>query len=102
MGIFEELKRCNVFRVGVASAIVAWLIAQIADLVFDNIGAPDWVMPALFLLLGLGFLAAVIIAWAYEITPEGIKRERDVIRDDERFNDLIRPHNLDESQGSIK
>jgi TolB-like protein/Tfp pilus assembly protein PilF len=82
MGIFEELKRRNVFRVGVAFAIVAWLIAQIADLVFDSIGAPDWVMPALLLVLGLGFLAAVIIAWAYEITPEGIKREHDVIRDD--------------------
>ena len=82
MSLIEELKRRNVIRVAVAYAIFAWLIAQILDLVLDNIGAPEWVMPTLFLLLGLGFVAAVIIAWAYEITPEGIKREGDVIRDD--------------------
>jgi len=82
MGIFDELKRRNVFRVTVAYLIVAWLAAQIADLVLDNIGAPDWVMPALFLMLALGFVASVIISWAYEITPEGIKREQDVVRDD--------------------
>ena len=82
MGMFDELKRRNVFRVSVAYLIVAWLVAQIADLVLGNIGAPDWVMPALFLMLGLGFVAAVVISWAYELTPEGIKRERDVIRDD--------------------
>jgi TolB-like protein/tetratricopeptide (TPR) repeat protein len=82
MGIFEELKRRNVIRVAVAYLIVSWLVAQIADLVLDNIGAPDWVMPTLFLMLALGFVAALIISWAYEITPEGIKREQDVIRDD--------------------
>ena len=82
MGIFDELNRRNVFRVAVAYLIVAWLVAQVADLVLDNIGAPEWVMPALFLMLGLGFVAAFVISWAYEITPEGIKRERDVVRDE--------------------
>lgn len=82
MGIFEELKRRNVFRVAVAYTIGAWFVAQIADLVLNNIGAPGWVIKTLFLLLTIGFIAALIIAWAYEITPEGIKRERDVIRDD--------------------
>ena len=82
MGIFEELKRRNVFRVVVAYTIVAWLVAQIADLVLNNIGAPEWVMPALFLMLVLGFFAALVISWAYELTPDGIKRERDVVRDD--------------------
>lgn len=82
MGIFQELKRRNVFRVSVAYLIVSWLVAQIADLVLDNIGAPEWVMQSLLLLMAMGFAAALIISWAYEITPEGIKRERDVIRDD--------------------
>ncbi len=82
MSIFEELKRRNVFRVAVAYTIGAWFIAQIADLVLNNIGAPDWVIQALFLMLAIGLVAALIISWAYEITPEGIKRERDVIREE--------------------
>jgi TolB-like protein/Tfp pilus assembly protein PilF len=82
VGVFEELKRRNVFRVAVAYAIAAWFVAQFADVVLNNIGAPDWVIKALFLLLSIGFVAALIIAWAYELTPEGIKRERDVVRDD--------------------
>ncbi len=82
MTVFEELKRRNVFRVAVAYTIGAWFIAQIADLVLNNIGAPDWVIQALFLLLAIGFVVALIGSWAYEITAEGIKRERDVIRDE--------------------
>ena len=61
LGVFEELKRRNVFRVAVAYTIGAWLIAQIADIVLNNIGAPDWVIQALFLLLAIGFAAALII-----------------------------------------
>lgn len=86
MPLFEELKRRNVIRVAVAYAIVAWLVAQIADLVLDNIAAPEWVMQVLFLLLAFGFVAAIIIAWAYELTPEGIKRESEVVRDDSITN----------------
>jgi TolB-like protein len=82
MSLFAELKRRNVVRVGVAYLISAWIIAQVADIVLDGIKAPDWVMQALFLMMGLGFIAALIISWAYEITPEGIKKERDVVRDD--------------------
>ena len=80
--VLKELSRRNVFRVAVAYTIGAWFIAQIADVVLNNIGAPDWVIKALFLLLVIGFVVALIISWAYEITPEGIKRERDVIRED--------------------
>ena len=65
-----------------AFTIGAWLILQIADLVLNNIEAPDWVFKSLFLILAIGFVVALIISWAYEITPDGIKRERDVIRDD--------------------
>ncbi|MCH7506876.1 MAG: hypothetical protein IID60_06205 [Proteobacteria bacterium] len=78
MSFFKELKRRNVFRVGVAYAVAAWVLLQAADLVLENISAPEWVIQALMLVISLGFVAAIVIAWAYEITPEGIKREADV------------------------
>ncbi|MFT5141231.1 MAG: TolB-like protein, partial [Rhodothermales bacterium] len=80
MSFFEELKRRNVFRVGVAYGVAAWVLLQVADLVLENIAAPPWVIQALMLVVGLGFIAALVIAWAYELTPEGIKREADVDR----------------------
>jgi len=82
VSFFEELKHRNVFRVAMAYAIGSWLIAQIADLVLDSTSAPDWIMQVLFLMLAIGFVVALVISWAYEITPDGIKRERDVVRDD--------------------
>jgi len=82
MDFFEELKRRNVYRVGIAYGVVAWLVLQIADLVFQNIDAPGWVIKVLMFLVALGFVAALVIAWAYELTPEGIKREKDVRRED--------------------
>lgn len=81
MSFFEELKRRNVFRVGVAYIVAAWVLLQVADLVLDAIHAPDWVLQALLALSLLGFIAALIVAWAYELTPEGIKREKDVPRE---------------------
>ncbi|MEM7431137.1 MAG: hypothetical protein AAF351_04255 [Pseudomonadota bacterium] len=81
-GIFSELKRRNVFRVAVAYLVGAWVIAQVADLVLDNIGADPWVMQALLLVMAIGFVVSLLVSWAYEITPEGIKRERDVARDE--------------------
>lgn len=80
MSFFEELKRRNVFRVGIAYAVASWVLLQVADVVLEAIEAPSWVLKALMLLIALGFVAALIIAWAYEITPEGIKREADVDR----------------------
>ena len=80
MSLFAELKRRNVFRVAVAYLITAWVLLQIADLVLQNIHAPDWVIQAFMLALGLGFPLAVIFAWAFEMTPEGIKKEKDVDR----------------------
>lgn len=80
MSFFTELKRRNVFRVGIAYMIGAWLLAQIADLLIDNIGAPDWVMKTLFVVLGLGFFLSLFFAWAFELTPDGIKKEKDVDR----------------------
>ena len=80
MSFFDELKRRNVVRVGLAYGIAGWVFLQVADLVLQNIEAPSWVIQALMLFVLLGFIAAVVIAWAYEITPEGIKRESAVDR----------------------
>jgi TolB-like protein/cytochrome c-type biogenesis protein CcmH/NrfG len=80
MSFFAELKRRNVFKVGIAYAVVAWLILQVADVMIDNIGAPDWLFQSIVLVLGLGFPLVLVFAWAFELTPEGIKREKDVDR----------------------
>jgi TolB-like protein len=73
-----ELKRRNVFRVGVAYVVVAWVIAQVLDLVTDSVGAPDWVIKVSLTLLAVGLPVALIFAWAFELTPEGLKRSEDV------------------------
>ncbi len=80
MSFFEELKRRNVIRVGIAYVIVAWLILQFADVVLNNIEAPGWVFQVIMLLLGIGLPLALFFAWAFEMTPEGIKKEKDVDR----------------------
>jgi len=80
MSLFEELKRRNVIRVAIAYAVGAWLLVQGADLILDLVGAEAWVLRAVAGLLALGFIPAVIFAWAFEITPEGIKKEKDVDR----------------------
>ena len=80
MSLFEELKRRNVFRVGLAYVLVAWVGLQGADFVLDLIGAPDWVIRALAVAVAMGLPVALIMAWAFELTPEGIKREHEVDR----------------------
>jgi len=80
MSLFEELKRRNVFRVGIAYVVTAWLLLQVADIVLENTSAPQWVMQVFMLFLVLGFPLAVLFAWAFEMTPEGLKKERDVDR----------------------
>ncbi len=80
MQIFKELQRRNVFRVTIGYIISSWLIIQVADLVLENIGAPDWVMQTIMLVLALGFPVVVFFSWAYEVTPGGIKRESEIDR----------------------
>ncbi len=80
MSFIDELKRRNVFRVGVAYVIVAWLLLQVADVVLDNIEAPTWLFQSILLLLVIGFPMALLFAWAFELTAEGIKKEKDVDR----------------------
>jgi len=79
-GLIQEFKRRNVFRVAVAYAIVSWLVVQVADTAVPALRLPDWVPSLIFLLIALGFLPTLIFAWAFELTPEGIKREKDVDR----------------------
>jgi len=76
--LFTELKRRNVFRVGAAYAVVAWLLIQAADILLGNFGAPEWVFKSFTALLLLGFPLALFLSWAYELTPEGVKRAADV------------------------
>ncbi len=80
MSFFEELKRRNVFRVGIAYAISAWVLLQIVDLVLDNISAPEWVMQVFMLAIAIGFPVALIFAWAFEMTADGVKLEKHVDR----------------------
>jgi TolB-like protein len=75
---FAELKRRNVYKVAVVYAVVGWLIVQIASTVLPTFHAPEWVLQALLVLIALGFPIALILAWAFELTPEGIKRAEDV------------------------
>src|SRR5438445_600235 len=75
---FGELKRRNVYKVAIAYAVVAWLLIQIATQVFPFFEIPNWVVRLVVLLLVIGFPVALILAWAFEITPEGIKRAEDV------------------------
>jgi len=80
MSLFAELKRRNVVRVGIAYAVIAWVVAQIAEFAFENFGAPDWVLKTVVVLLLLGLPVILVFAWAFELTPEGLKREKDVDR----------------------
>lgn len=73
MNLFDELKRRKVFRVAAVYAVVAWLLIQVADVVLPTFGAPDWVNQTIIFLFVLGFVPTLIAAWAYEITPEGVK-----------------------------
>src|SRR5207344_1489710 len=80
---FAELKRRNVYKVAVAYAVVSWLLIQVATQVFPFFEIPNWAVRLVVLLLILGFPVALIVSWAFEITPEGIKREKDVAPDDQ-------------------
>jgi TolB-like protein/Tfp pilus assembly protein PilF len=75
---FAELKRRNVYKVAIAYAVVGWLLTQVATQVFPFFEIPNWAVRLVVLLLVIGFPVALILAWAFELTPEGIKRAEDV------------------------
>jgi len=81
---FAELKRRNVYKVAVAYAIVGWLLVQVATQVFPFFEIPNWAVRLVVLLIVIGFPIALVIAWAFELTPEGLKRTEDVDRATER------------------
>lgn len=78
MPVWEELKRRNVFKVGVAYAIVAWLLAQVTSVVFPALQLPPWSVTFVIAVLIVGFPVALVLAWAYELTPAGIRKTRQV------------------------
>jgi TolB-like protein len=79
--LFEELKRRNVFRVVLAYLAAGWLVLQVVQLVLESTSAPDWVMQVFLLAIAVGLPFAALFAWAFEMTPDGIKREKEVDRD---------------------
>jgi len=82
MSFIEELKRRNVVRVAIAYAVASWLLLQVIDVLVPILELPNWVAKLVLLLLGIGFVVALIISWAFEMTPEGLKRESEVHRED--------------------
>lgn len=80
MSIIAELKRRNVFRVAAAFLVAGWLLIEMSSVALEAFGAPGWVPKSVGILLALGFPVALFFAWAYEVTPEGIKRESEVDR----------------------
>src|SRR5437667_6937278 len=80
---FAELKRRNVYKVAVAYAVAGWALAQGIAQVFPVFGVPNWIIQLIVLLIVIGFPIALVLAWAFELTPEGVKRTEDA--------DLTRP-----------
>ena len=78
MSIFSELKRRNVFKVAAVYVVVAWILLQVSDTLAPALHLPEWFHSGVAFLLILGFPIAVVLAWAYEMTPEGLKKDRNV------------------------
>src|SRR4051794_37509921 len=74
---FAELKRRNVYKVAVAYAVVGWLLVQVATQVFPFFEIPNWAVRLIVLAIVIGFPIALVIAWAFELTPQGLKRTED-------------------------
>ncbi len=80
MSFFRELKRRNVFKVGIAYAVTTWVLLQLTDTISEILALPEWAPKLILVMLLVGFVPALILAWAFELTPEGIKLEKDVPR----------------------
>ncbi|HUG00736.1 MAG TPA: hypothetical protein VML95_02610 [Longimicrobiales bacterium] len=76
--LYDELKRRNVVRVGVAYLVIGWVIVQVVDTIAEPLSLPSWFATVVIVLLGVGFPVALLLAWAFELTPEGIKRSDEV------------------------
>ncbi|MGB0133520.1 hypothetical protein, partial [Dokdonella sp.] len=80
INLLAELKRRNVIRMGGLYLVGAWLIIQVAETLLPVYDTPGWVLKALILLLALGFIPALTVSWLFELTPEGLKRDKEVDR----------------------
>ncbi|MDZ7643296.1 MAG: hypothetical protein U5K76_03070 [Woeseiaceae bacterium] len=80
MSVLQELKRRNVFRIGIAYAVASWVLLQVVDVISPALDLPGWVTRLVLLILGIGLIPVLVFAWAFEITPEGLKKEADVDR----------------------
>lgn len=80
MSLFSELQRRNVFRVAIAYVVAAWLVLQVSQLVLEAMEAPAWVLKVFLLIFALGLPFTLLFSWAYELTPEGLKKDQDVDR----------------------
>ena len=90
MSLFAELKRRNVFRVAIGYIGASWLVLQVIDVLFDIFGVDDRVAQTIVVVLAIGFVPAMILAWAFELTPEGIKRDADADRSAPAMRDFGR------------
>ena len=72
--VYKELQRRNVFKVATVYAIAAWLIIQVAATIFPRLNFPEWTVAFIIILLAIGFPIALILAWVFEVTPEGLKK----------------------------
>ena len=77
--LISELNRRNVFRVAVAYVVTAWVIMQVLELATDAFDAPAWTLKLAFTVLALGLVPAMVFSWVYELTPDGIRREADIL-----------------------
>ena len=82
MSLYNELKRRNVLRVGAAYIVAAWLVIQVVETIFPAFGFSDAAIRTVVIVLAIAFIPSLILSWVFEITPEGMKREVDVVRDD--------------------
>ena len=80
--LFSELRRRNVFRVALTYAVIAWLLVEIASVLLPLVDAPESIITAFVVLLALGFAVALFVSWAFEMTPEGLKRTQDLSPDE--------------------
>jgi len=78
MSLFDELKRRNVLRVAIAYLAAAWILIQVADIIFPRLGFSDAAVTNIILVLVIGFFPALILSWFFELTPEGLKRDSDI------------------------
>src|SRR5438552_9651339 len=84
INFFTELKRRNVYKVAVAYAVVGWLLVQVTTQVFPIFEIPNWAARLIVLAIIIGFPIALVIAWAFELTPQGLQRTEDVDRATEK------------------